>query len=315
MKKSIPKLILNIFFFLFIILVVIFNEQITSYIVNNYIFNKNVKITIKKNYYSLNKDYEFVSITDDFVAHNYQHLLNIMYTVLDSGEKEFYFYCGDEYTSCLDDIDKLIPSDSNTSYDVLADINNLVHPFNSYKKLTVVMNNYGKVTVRVSKQYNKDQIQYINEEIDKIKKEIIKPNMTDKDKILAFHDYIINTTKYDKDRANNLNDKLYKNSISHTANGLLKNHLALCGGYSDVMSIFLSQLDIPNIRIAADKHVWNLVNIDNKWLHLDATWDDPITKTGIQILAHDYFLINTERLYKLDNKEHNFNKNFYLEAK
>ena len=30
------------------------------------------------------------------------------------------------------------------NYDILSDINNLVHPYNSYQKLTVVMNNYGK---------------------------------------------------------------------------------------------------------------------------------------------------------------------------
>lgn len=315
MKKSIFKLIFNVLFFVFIIMVIIYNEQITTYIVDHYIFNKNKTIEITKNEYALNNNYEYVQITDDFIAQDYHDLLNIMYTILDSGNEEFYFYCSDKYTECLNDIDKLIPSSSNiNSYDVLADINNLVHPYNSYNKLTVVMNNYGKVKVKVSKQYNSKQINYINKEIDKIKSKIIKSKMTNKEKIKAFHDYIINTTKYDKDRANNLNNKMYKDSISHTANGLLKNHLALCGGYSDVMSIFISQLDIPNIRISADKHVWNLVCLDGTWLHLDATWDDPVTNTGAQILTHDYFLINNKTLFNHDKNEHNYNKNFYIEA-
>lgn len=297
------------------IAVIVYNEQISTYIVNNYIYNKNATIEINKNEYALNKNYEFVQITDEFVAKDYQHLLNIIYTILDSGQEEFYFYCSDNYKNCLDDIDTLIPSDKNENYyDVLSDINNLVHPYNSYKKLTVVMNNYGKIIVKVSKQYDNDQINYINSEIDKIKSTYIKDTMTDKEKIQTFHDYIIKTTKYDKDRANNMNNEEYKNSESHTANGLLKNHLALCGGYSDIMSIYMSQLNIPNIRISADKHVWNLVYIDDKWLHLDATWDDPVTNTGAQILIHDYFLIDTNTLFKLDNHEHNFNKNFYKEA-
>lgn len=297
------------------IAVIVYNEQISTYIVNNYIYNKNATIEINKNEYALNKNYEFVQITDEFVAKDYQHLLNIIYTILDSGQEEFYFYCSDDYKNCLGDIDTLIPSDKNENYyDVLSDINNLVHPYNSYKKLTVVMNNYGKIIVKVSKQYDNEQINYINSEIDKIKSTYIKDTMTDKEKIQTFHDYIINTTKYDKDRANNMNNEEYKNSESHTANGLLKNHLALCGGYSDIMSIYISQLNIPNIRISADKHVWNLVYIDNKWLHLDATWDDPVTNTGAQILIHDYFLIDTNTLFKLDNHEHNYNKNFYKEA-
>lgn len=297
------------------IAVIVYNEQISTYIVNNYIYNKNATIKINKNEYALNKNYEFVQVTDEFVAKDYQHLLNIIYTILDSGQEEFYFYCSDDYKNCLDDIDTLIPSDKNENYyDVLSDINNLVHPYNSYKKLTVVMNNYGKIIVKVSKQYDNNQINYINSEIDKIKSTCIKDTMTDKEKIQTFHDYIINTTKYDKERANNMNNEEYKNSESHTANGLLKNHLALCGGYSDIMSIYMSQLNIPNIRISADKHVWNLVYIDDKWLHLDATWDDPVTNTGAQILIHDYFLIDTNTLFKFDNHEHNYNKNFYKEA-
>jgi hypothetical protein len=296
-------------------MVIIYNEQITSYLVNHYIFNKNKTIEIKKNEYALNNNYDYVQITDDFIAQDYHDLLNIMYTILDSGSDESYFYCSDSYTNCLSDIDKIIPSaNSINTYDVLADINNLVHPYNSYKKLTVVMNNYGKVTIKVTKQYNSKQIKYINEQIEKIKSKTIKDNMTDKQKIKAFHDYIINTTKYDKDRANDLNNVAYKNSISHTANGLLKNHLALCGGYSDIMSIYISKLNIPNIRISADKHVWNLVCLDGTWLHLDATWDDPVTNTGAQILTHDYFLINNKTLFNHDKNEHNYNKNFYIEA-
>ncbi len=297
------------------ITIIVYNKQISTYIVNNYIYNKNATIEITKNEYALNKNYEFVQITDEFVAKDYQHLLNIIYTILDSGQEEFYFYCSDDYKNCLNDIDTLIPSDKNENYyDVLSDINNLIHPYNSYKKLTVVMNNYGKIIVKVSKQYNNNQINYINSEIEKIKSKYIKETMTEKEKIKTFHDYIIKTTKYDKDRANNMNSDDYKNSESHTANGLLKNHLALCGGYSDIMSIYMSQLSIPNIRISADKHVWNLAYIDGKWLHLDATWDDPVTNTGSQILIHDYFLIDTNTLLKFDNHEHNYNKNFYKEA-
>lgn len=315
MRKSKFKIFFNIVFFALFILVVVYNKKITSYIVDNYIYNKNATIEIEKNQYALNQDFEYVQITDDFVAKNYQHLLNILYTILDSGQKEFYFYCDDSYKSCLADIDTLIPSDDNDgNYDILADINNLVHPYNSYQKLTVVMNNYGKVIVRVTKQYNNEQIDYINEQIANIASSITNYSMTTREKIQAFHDYIINNTRYDKERASNMESEEYKLSESHTAVGLLKNHVSLCGGYSDIMSIYMMQLKVSNIRISADKHVWNLVYIDNQWLHLDATWDDPVTNTGSQILIHDYFLIDSNTLFKYDSHEHNYNKNFYREA-
>ncbi len=315
-KRNLLKLIINLIFFALIILIVVYNERISTFIIDNYIYNKKATMEIEPNQYSLNYNYEAVQITKDYIAKDYQHLLNIMYTILDSGMDEFYFYCDENYKSCLNDIDTLIPSVKDESnYDVLADINNLVHPYNSYQKLTVVMNNYGKITIKVTKQYNEEQIKYINSEIDKIEKANIKGSLDISDKIKTFHDYIINTTVYDKDRANNMNSEEYKKSESHTAIGLLKNHIALCGGYSDIMSIYLSKLGIQNIRISADKHVWNLVYLNNKWLHLDATWDDPVTNTGSQILIHDYFLIDTNTLLKTDSHEHNYNQNFYKEAK
>ncbi len=316
MKRNKFKIIFNILFFLLFICVLVYNKDISTYIVNNYIYNKNATLDITKNEYSLNRDYEFVQITGDFVAKDYQHLLNIIYTIIDSGNEEFYFYCDDNYKNCQTDIDSLIPEEKGTNfYDVLSDINNLVHPYNSYKKLTVVMNNYGKIVVKINKQYQPEEIEYINKTLEAIKKKYITDNMTNTQKIKRIHDYIIKTTKYDKNRANNMNNPKYKNSNTHTAYGLLKNNVSLCGGYSDLMSIYIAQLKIPNIRISAEKHVWNLVYINNEWLHLDATWDDPVTNTGAQILIHDYFLINTQKLLRYDSKEHNFNKNFYLEAK
>lgn len=314
MKKNKFKLLFNIIFFSLVILVIIFNKEITTYIVDNYIYNKEATKDITKNEYSLNKDYEFVQITDDFIVKDYEHLLNIFYTILDSGEKEFYFYCSDEYENCVNDIDKLIPDDTNNENDILSDINNLVHPYNSYQSLTVVMNKYGKITVKIKKQYNDSDIKYINSSIEKFEKENIKNDISDEDKIRLFHDYIINNTKYDQERANNLDKEENSKSESHTAVGLLKNHISLCGGYSDIMSIYLHRNNIQSIRISAEKHVWNLVYINNKWLHLDATWDDPVTNTGAQILIHDYFLIDTNTLHKYDAIEHNFDKNVYKEA-
>ena len=130
-----------------------------------------------------------------------------------------------------------------------------------------------------------------------------------------FHDYIINNTKYDIERADDVNSEQYKDSPSHTAYGIVKNHVALCGGYSDIMAIYLNKLNIKNIKIAAKLHVWNLVYFNDEWLHLDVTWDDPVTNTGQDLLITEYFLINTDTLLKLDNVEHLFDELIYIEAK
>ena len=51
------------------------------------------------------------------------------------------------------------------------------------------------------------------------------------------------------------------------------------------------------------------------WLHLDLTWDDPVTSTGEDVVDYDYFLVTSEELNKLENEQHTFDESIYLELK
>lgn len=307
--KFIKKMI-KLFVFIGLIIVLINYKEISKYIVSNFIYNKNAVIEINKGEYSKELNYEFVQITDDFSAKNYQHLLNIIYTILDSGNDEFSFYCDDTYKECLDTINDLIVENNDS---ILSDINNYVHPFYTYENIVIMTNNYGKVTISLEKQYSQEEINYINEQLNLIEDATTKDLDNTSDKIKAVHDYIINNTKYDMARADNMNSPEFTNSRTHTAYGLLHDKKSLCGGYSDLMSIYMHRLNIKNIRISGNNHVWNLVELDG-WKHLDATWDDPVTNTGENMLLHDYFLITTDELRKADEIEHQFNKDIYIEA-
>ena len=77
----------------------------------------------------------------------------------------------------------------------------------------------------------------------------------------------------------------------------------------------LERLGIENFKIASDNHIWNAINLDGTWKHLDLTWDDPITTTGVNTITHDYYLISTKKLLTLDQTEHNFNQEIYTELK
>ncbi len=309
LKKIIPTIVL----FALLGAVIFYHEEISHFVVKKFIYRNHSVEAIQANEYALSKDYHFVQITDDFVAKDYQQLLNIFYTILDSGVDSFYFYCDDAYDSCLEDVDDLIPDGQKDS--ALSDLNNFVHPYNTYNTITIKSNNFGKVEVVIEKQYPTDKIEEVNEKVKEIKAKIEKDGMSTKDKIKAFHDYIINYARYDKDRAENMNHPDFKDSTTHTAYGLLETKMALCGGYSDLMAIYLDTLEIPNIRVSANNHVWNLVYLDDKWQHLDVTWDDPVTTTGEQILIHEHFLISYQELMKLDAVAHKFDENIYVEAK
>ncbi len=295
--KLLPLLII-------LILVLIFRNSITNYIVEKIIFSKEIYVE-KPNEYALNYDFEYVKTTDDFIADNKQELLNILYTSLNNGYNNFYFYC--HYDDCQSDVNDLTNSKN------LVNINNYIHPYNNYRRVYISTNSFDKVDIRVEKSYTDDNINSVNQKIEEITSEIITNDMSDKEKIIAFHDYIIDNTIYDSNYVTtNLNDI---DNPSHKALGPLFFGKALCGGYADVMAIFLNKLNIPNYRISSSNHIWNFVYLDNNWYHLDLTWDDPVTDNGSNIKLNTFLLITTEQLENLHTGYHSYDKNVYLEAK
>ena len=301
MKKIIGLLlVIDVFF-----LCLIYNDEIINFIVNTFNnYNKDATI-LNNNEYANNNDYSYVKLTDDFVPKNKNDIINIYYTILNSGMSSFTFYCSNEYKDCINDINYI----SNNQI-LLSEINNFVPVYNSFQNIDTEFDSLGKVTITITHNYTNSQIEIIESKVDDIYNELIKDNMTDNEKIKSIHDYIINTTKYDTDRSDNKITKYH----SDIAYGALIEHYAICGGYADSMKLFLDKLNIPNYKISSENHIWNLVKLDNKWYHLDLTWDDPVTSTGEDVLEYDYFLITTEQLKKLETDQHIFDENVYQEA-
>lgn len=264
------------------------------------------------NDYTNDFQFELVQTTNNFHVNNEKDIMNVIYTVLNSGQTNFTFYCSKDYKNCNNDLKAI--SENQT---LLSVINNMVSPYNSYEKLYITTNTYGKATIDIDKLYSEDDINKINAKIDAIENEIIKDDMSEEEKIRAYHDYVINNSLYDEERATQIeqgNDENFQYN-SHKANGPLLEGMALCSGYSDAMKLFLDRLNIPNYKISNANHIWNLIYINNQWLHLDLTWDDPVTSNGSNVLLHKFFLITTDELHNLDNNSHNFNQEYYPETK
>lgn len=308
MKK---KAKISIFLVLLVILglTYYYQEEIVVFILNNFLIKKETS-TLKNNDYLISNNYLYLQKTDSFEPKSRKDIINIYYTALNAGNDQFIFYCPKSYTECLDEVLYI-----SGNQQLLSNINNFVHPFNSFKNLETEYDSTGKVTLKIKHTYTDQEIAVINSKVDLIIKEIITPSMSIKDKIKAVHDYIINNSKYDSARSDK-KESIYK---SNTAYGTLLQGYGICGGYSDAMKIFLDRFGVNNYKISSENHVWNLVNIDNAWYHLDLTWDDPVVKDEqgniIDILEYDYFLITTDELHKLEKEQHNFNKDIYIEAK
>ena len=273
-------------------------------------YRENVKkvkqdIKLEKNEYYKDKNYSYVQNTNDFVAKDKKHLINIFYTVINSGTNKFTFYCDENYKNCTKDVIELI-----SNKDTLSNVNNFVHPYNSFETINASYDEYGQVDLTINKVYTKEDIQVLNTKVQKIINKKIKKNMSNKKKIETIHDYIINNGRYATDKIR----KKHPNKDYNKANDILIEGVGLCSAYSDAMALFLYEFGIDNYKIASDNHIWNLVKINNKWLHLDLTWDDPVTQTGVQKLEDIFMLIDNKELKELKVTQHKYDKNIYKEA-
>lgn len=264
-------------------------NDIIDTIINYY--EKTPSTLVNNTYY---KDYSdiYMDTTDDFEANNKDELLKIYYTIVASGMDEFTFYCSNDYYDCTSDIVAI-----NNDNSLLSEMNNFVNVFNTFKSVKTTYTNTGKVTLSINKRYSSSDANYVNSEIDQIYGSIIDNNKSIEDNIKSVHNYIVNNTKYNTNEENS-------NSFteSTTAIGVLKNGIATCNGYTDVMSIFLDRLGVKNARITTSSHIWNVVYLNGQWLHIDVTGDDPVNDLNEDKLTYDYFLKTYSELKLADIK-------------
>ena len=300
---------LSVFFIIISSIFIILYISDKKNISNVSVTNKN-KILIKDgNEYTKSYDYTFFKQDDNYDVYEYDDLINIFYKVLNQGWEEFTFYCDNSYVNCINDV-SLISNDE----DLLSNISNYVHPYNSYSSVKTSYDDTGEVTITVNYIYTEDEIEKINNEVERIINELEIDNLSsNREKIKTIHDYIVNNTKYDVNKA----DKLHSDYDSSRITGVLFEHYGVCSGYADTMALFLENMGIKNFKVSSNTHVWNAVYLDNDWYHLDVTWDDPVSKNGTDSLTYNYFLITNEELKEKQESydEHIFNQSFYLELK
>lgn len=85
------------------------------------------------------------------------------------------------------------------------------------------------------------------------------------EQLLFLHDYICTHFSYDATLE-------YGNIYSFLVNGK-----GNCQAYANLYAFLLNGLQIPNAFVTSDEmnHIWNQVQLDGKWYHVDVCWDDP----------------------------------------
>jgi hypothetical protein len=129
----------------------------------------------------------------------------------------------------------------------------------------------------------------------------IKEPMSDFDKEVAAHDYLIKNCKYGYPA--NEDD-------AYHAYGAMVLGNAVCDGYTEAFFILMTCMgidcDIVVGTANGELHAWNQVMLDNEWYNIDLTWDDSLPDMG-EYVKHTYFNVSDSAL----EVTHAWDKSFY----
>jgi hypothetical protein len=120
-------------------------------------------------------------------------------------------------------------------------------------------------------------------------------NQKEWEKLLYIHDFICTSVHYDK----------LKKAYSHEIIGPLGQGVGVCEGIAKAVKILCDALGIwCVIAICGNnpekgikyRHTWNVVKIDGKYYHMDATFDNSLGRE--EEIRYDYFMLSDQQLFR-----------------
>lgn len=230
----------------------------------------------------------------DRTAYNVMELATLINEDIDNGKESGTFYVTD-----------ITESDIVAINDYVCSINGVVKEYSVKEKSRNGMKVLIKYTISdnyyVIRKYidgvdlpsDRPEAVKLYNKVSEILEDIIKPGMTDYEKELAIHDYIVLNCEY------GYTD--YAKEYAFRAYGVLIHGKGVCNGYAEAMSMLLSCAGVENYIMIGeaysegeyDLHAWNAVLLDGKWYQVDATWDDPVPDQK-GFAAHSYFNVSDD---------------------
>lgn len=145
---------------------------------------------------------------------------------------------------------------------------------------------------------NRQELIEMHNKLKAIINTITTADMTDFQKELAIHDYVVVHTKYDS-ITHNSGYKKFGDRVWSSWSVIMKN-VGVCQGYAQGFKALMDYAGIECITIGGTAgdvynsegggHAWNIVKIDGTYYHVDTTWDDPGNfEHRANNLHHTYF--------------------------
>jgi transglutaminase-like putative cysteine protease len=114
-------------------------------------------------------------------------------------------------------------------------------------------------------------------------KELTKDAETDREKLEAIHNYIVNNVSYDYQKASSLPKGYIPN-----ADSTLEDEKGICYDFAAMTASMLRSVDVPTKLIKGYSaytpvyHAWNEVLIDGEWIVVDASTDSIFVANNVQ---------------------------------
>ncbi|MBR5515065.1 MAG: hypothetical protein IKU52_02540 [Clostridia bacterium] len=146
-----------------------------------------------------------------------------------------------------------------------------------------------------SKQNIKDMIKEFDAEINNAL-QLVNPSMTEFEKEVVLSDYITDKCTY---------TAISNDLLESTAYGALVKGEAVCDGYAYAAKELFNAAHIDTMVVFGtaneSEHMWNMVNIDSDYYHLDLTWNDSDKVENDGVHFHGYFNLSDTEI-SLDHK-------------
>jgi len=137
--------------------------------------------------------------------------------------------------------------------------------------------------------------------------DVIREGMTDFEKELALHDWLMAHGKY---------DDLSRDNVAHIGRpnntdpyGMLVGGYGICLGFATTFQLLMDLAEVECITVvgaafgSTADHAWNMVKLDGEWYCVDVTWNNSYEDiAGFIRSAYRYFNVTSDLLRETDHQ-------------
>lgn len=140
--------------------------------------------------------------------------------------------------------------------------------------------------------------------------EVVFEDMTDFEKELALHDWLVRYGAYDAASRDNVAHIGQPNNTDPY--GMLTGGYGICLGFATTFQLFMDLAEVECMTVVGaaygseQDHAWNMVKLDGEWYCVDVTWDNS-GDSGNDVLrrqraTHQYFNVTSQYMRDTDHQ-------------